>query len=90
MGKNAKVAGKTKAPEVAGVQLLQKKDKEKEGNLYGNLIICYLWKHQVDTVINVRITDTNAKSYISRPLESVLAAQEKEKGKYLNSCLEQN
>eukprot|EP00957_Ditylum_brightwellii_P202372 15329844-Ditylum_brightwellii.AAC.1 len=53
-------------------------------------MIRHLWKHQVDTIIDVRITDTDAKSYISRPLETVLAAQEKEKGKYLNSCLEQN
>eukprot|EP00957_Ditylum_brightwellii_P059004 4474349-Ditylum_brightwellii.AAC.1 len=68
-----------------------KKDKDKEGNIYSDLMICHLWKHQVDTVIDVRITDTDAKSYILRPLETVLAAQEKEKkGKYLNSCLEQN
>eukprot|EP00957_Ditylum_brightwellii_P157562 11992749-Ditylum_brightwellii.AAC.1 len=54
-------------------------------------MIRHLWKHQVDTVIDVRITDTEAKSYILHPLEAVLAAQEKDKkGKYLSSCLEQN
>eukprot|EP00957_Ditylum_brightwellii_P107093 8171146-Ditylum_brightwellii.AAC.1 len=71
--------------------ILRGKDKDKEGNLYGNLMIHHLWKHQVDAVIDVRITDTDAKSYILHPLETVLAAQEKgKKGKYLNSCLEQN
>eukprot|EP00957_Ditylum_brightwellii_P171683 13070013-Ditylum_brightwellii.AAC.1 len=75
----------------ADMRVLRKKDKDKEGNLYGDLMIRHLWKHQVDTVIDVRITNTDAKSYISHPLETVLAAQEKEKkGKYLNSCLEQN
>eukprot|EP00957_Ditylum_brightwellii_P033827 2563836-Ditylum_brightwellii.AAC.1 len=69
----------------------KKKDKDKEGNLYGDLMICHLWKHQVDTVIDARITDTDVKSYISCSLETVLAAQDKEKkGKYLTSCLEQN
>eukprot|EP00957_Ditylum_brightwellii_P206843 15350224-Ditylum_brightwellii.AAC.1 len=54
-------------------------------------MIRHLWKHQVDTVIDVRITDTDAKYHISRPLETLLAAQEKgKKGKYLNACLEQN
>eukprot|EP00957_Ditylum_brightwellii_P123346 9405112-Ditylum_brightwellii.AAC.1 len=54
-------------------------------------MICHLWKRQVDTVINVRIADTDAKSHILRPLETLLATQEKEKkGKHLNACLEQN
>eukprot|EP00957_Ditylum_brightwellii_P114690 8745888-Ditylum_brightwellii.AAC.1 len=54
-------------------------------------MIRHLWKRQVNTVINIRITDMDAKSHISRPLETLLAAQEKEKkGEYLNACLEQN
>eukprot|EP00957_Ditylum_brightwellii_P097022 7388363-Ditylum_brightwellii.AAC.1 len=54
-------------------------------------MIRHLWKRQVNTVIDVRITDTDAKSHILHPLETLLAVQEKEKkGKYLNACLEQN
>eukprot|EP00957_Ditylum_brightwellii_P055107 4177191-Ditylum_brightwellii.AAC.1 len=54
-------------------------------------MIHHMWKRQVNTVIDIRITDTDAKSHILRPLEILLAAQEKEKkGKYLNACLEQN
>ena len=38
----------------------------------------------------MRITDTDAKSYLSRPLDLVLAGQEKDKKrKYLDACLEQ-
>eukprot|EP00957_Ditylum_brightwellii_P025495 1926979-Ditylum_brightwellii.AAC.1 len=86
--KRGRLLGGNSNPKVRGSRHAchPKKDKDKEGNLYGNLVIHHLWKHQVDTVINVRITDTDAKSYISCPLETVLAAQEKDKkGKYLNS-----
>eukprot|EP00957_Ditylum_brightwellii_P133270 10162263-Ditylum_brightwellii.AAC.1 len=68
-GKIARVASRTQNAE-AEVRVLRQKDKEKEGNIYGDLIIRHLWKHQVDTVIDVRITDTDAKSYISCPLET--------------------
>eukprot|EP00957_Ditylum_brightwellii_P111924 8535717-Ditylum_brightwellii.AAC.1 len=89
--KNAKVADKTSKLEEADVHIIQKKDKDKEGSSYSNLMICHLWKHKVDTLIDVKIIDTDAKSYILHPLVTVLAAQEKGgKGKYLNSCLEQN
>eukprot|EP00957_Ditylum_brightwellii_P206406 15348288-Ditylum_brightwellii.AAC.1 len=65
--------------EEADVHVIQQKDRDKEGNLYGDLMICDLWKRQVDTVIDVRINDMGAKSHISRPLETLLASQEKEK-----------
>eukprot|EP00957_Ditylum_brightwellii_P190446 14497334-Ditylum_brightwellii.AAC.1 len=53
-------------------------------------MIWHLWKRQTDCILNIRITNTDAKSYISRPMQSVLAAQEKEeKDKYLQACLEQ-
>eukprot|EP00957_Ditylum_brightwellii_P112129 8549447-Ditylum_brightwellii.AAC.1 len=55
------------------------KDKEEDPNLYRDLLKCSLWQAQMDTIINVWITDADAKSYISRSLESVLTAQEKEK-----------
>jgi hypothetical protein len=67
-----------------------KRDKDKDPGLYGDLMIWHLWKRQTDCILDIRITDTDAKSYISRSMESVLAAQEKEKkDKYLQACLEQ-
>eukprot|EP00957_Ditylum_brightwellii_P159330 12128138-Ditylum_brightwellii.AAC.1 len=69
----------------------KKKDKEQDNTLHGDLLVCYLWRHQTDNVIDVRITSTDAKSYIPRPLEKVLLSQEKEKkAKYLHSCLGQS
>eukprot|EP00957_Ditylum_brightwellii_P154257 11739320-Ditylum_brightwellii.AAC.1 len=68
-GKIARVANQTQNAE-AEVCVLRQKDKEKEGNLYGNLMICHLWKHQLNTVIDARITDTDAKYYILHPLET--------------------
>eukprot|EP00957_Ditylum_brightwellii_P110340 8415930-Ditylum_brightwellii.AAC.1 len=53
--------------EEANVHVIQQKDRDKEGSLYGDLMIRHLWKRQVDTVIDVRITDTDAKSHILHP-----------------------
>ena len=48
------------------------------------------WQRGRQTVFDVRITDTRARSHQGRGHEKVLAAQEKEKkDKYLRSCLEQ-
>eukprot|EP00957_Ditylum_brightwellii_P058138 4409078-Ditylum_brightwellii.AAC.1 len=68
----------------------RKHNKHKDPCLYGDLMIWHLWKHQTNCILDICITDTDAKSYISHSVESVLAAQEKEKkGKYLQACLEQ-
>eukprot|EP00957_Ditylum_brightwellii_P002398 183970-Ditylum_brightwellii.AAC.1 len=51
----------------------------------------HLWCHQTDTIIDIRNTDTDTKSYISKQLEKVLLVQEKEKkAKYLQACLKQS
>eukprot|EP00957_Ditylum_brightwellii_P130855 9981946-Ditylum_brightwellii.AAC.1 len=61
-------------------------NKDKDPNLYRDLLIWHLWKCQINTIIDIHITNTDAKSYISHPLESVLARQEKErKAKYLQA-----
>eukprot|EP00957_Ditylum_brightwellii_P162587 12380516-Ditylum_brightwellii.AAC.1 len=78
------------APQDLPAKVIKPKDKEKDPNIYGDLLIHGLWQAQTDAIIDVQITDTNAKSYISKPLESVLVAQEKEKkNKYLQHCLDQ-
>eukprot|EP00957_Ditylum_brightwellii_P159101 12109091-Ditylum_brightwellii.AAC.1 len=72
------------------VHIHRKHDKDKDPGLYGDLMIRHLWKRQTDCILNIHITDTDAKSYISSSVESVLAAQEKEKkDKYIQACLEQ-
>eukprot|EP00957_Ditylum_brightwellii_P058820 4459498-Ditylum_brightwellii.AAC.2 len=72
------------------VHIHNKCSKDKDPGLYGDLLIWRLWKCQTDCIINICITDTDANSYISHSVESVLAAQEKEKkAKYFQACLEQ-
>eukprot|EP00957_Ditylum_brightwellii_P207176 15351824-Ditylum_brightwellii.AAC.1 len=61
------------------VCIIKKEDKDNNISLYKALLIWHLWKHQTNTIINVCITDTVAKFYISKPLQSVLAVQEKGK-----------
>ena len=89
-GRETEDRSKKLDPQDAQVTTITNKDKQKDDGLYGDLLIRHLWQSNTDTIIDVRITDTDAKSYISRPLESVLEGQEKEKKrKYLNACLEQ-
>ena len=47
------------------------------------------WADGRETIFDLRVTDTDAKSYLPIEVSKVLARQEKEKkGKYLNSCHE--
>ena len=70
----------------APVQLLHNHDDEERGDL----LIRGLWEKGTDCIIDVRITDTDAKSYISRDPLAILAQHEKaKKKKYLQPCLAQ-
>jgi hypothetical protein len=53
-------------------------------------ISCYsFWAKQRDTIFDIRVTDTDAKSHRTTEVSKLLARQEKEKkAKYLPSCLE--
>jgi hypothetical protein len=54
----------------------------------GDLLIRGFWENGMDAIIDVRITDTDAKSYASRDPKKILQSQEKEKKKkYLDRCL---
>ncbi|OEU07108.1 hypothetical protein FRACYDRAFT_251843 [Fragilariopsis cylindrus CCMP1102] len=54
----------------------------------GDLLIKGFWDNGMDAIIDVRITDTDAKSYRTRDPKKVLQSQEKEKKKkYLDQCL---
>eukprot|EP00957_Ditylum_brightwellii_P076573 5819662-Ditylum_brightwellii.AAC.1 len=44
-----------------GVQVIKKKDKDKDKTLIGDVLMHHLWCHQTDTIIDVRITDMDAK-----------------------------
>ena len=56
----------------------------------GDLLIRGLWSRGTDCILDVRVTDTDCKSYCRRDPMKVLASQEKEKKrKYLKPCLDQ-
>jgi hypothetical protein len=56
----------------------------------GDILLCSFWGHGTDCIVNVQVTNTNAKSYCHRDPAKVIATQEKEKKqKYLEPCLEQ-
>jgi hypothetical protein len=61
-----------------------------KGELRGDLIIHGLWARGTDCIIDVRVTDTDAKSKLSKDPAKVLESHEKEKKKkYLASCTAQ-
>jgi hypothetical protein len=48
------------------------------------------WTRGTDCILDVRVTNTDAKSYCKHPPAKVLESQEREKKrKYLKNCLEQ-
>jgi hypothetical protein len=55
----------------------------------GDLLIRGFWARGTDCILDVRVTDSDAKSYCKRDPAKVLESQEKEKKrKYLEACLE--
>ena len=61
-----------------------------KGELRGDLLIRGLWARGTDCIIDVRVTDTDAKSNLSKDPAKVLESHEKEKKrKYLASCIAQ-
>jgi hypothetical protein len=56
----------------------------------GDILLRGFWARGTDCIVDVRVTDTDAKSYRHRDPEKVILTQEKEKKrKYLEACLEQ-
>ena len=55
----------------------------------GEILIQGFWARGTDCILDVRVTDTDAKSYCKRLPAKVLETHEKEKKrKYLGACLE--
>ena len=56
----------------------------------GDVLVRGLWERSTDCILDVRVTDTDAKSYRAKSPKNVLAAQENsKKKKYLAPCLAQ-
>jgi hypothetical protein len=56
----------------------------------GDLLIRAFWTRGTDCILDVRVTDMDAKSYCKQPPAKVIETQEKEKKrKYLENCLKQ-
>jgi hypothetical protein len=76
---------KAKEPKPPVQRLSRSSDEER-----GDLLIRGFWARGTDVIIDVPVTDTDAKSYLSWDPHKVLASQEREKNKkHLQSCLEQ-
>ncbi len=56
----------------------------------GDILLRGFWARGTDCIVDVRVTDTDAKSYRHRDPDKVIATQEREmKRKHLAPCLEQ-
>ena len=56
----------------------------------GDLLIHDLWQNRTDSVHNMRVVNTDAKSHSAKTPEKCLQEAEREKKKiYLESCLQQ-
>ena len=62
----------------------------RDSDIRGDILIRGFWRHGSDTICDVRISDTDAKSYQRLHPETVLDRAEKaKKKKYLHHCLRQ-
>ena len=57
----------------------------KEGDERGDVLIRGLWARGTDCIIDVRVTDLDETSNISRDPDKVLESHEKEKGRSISS-----
>ena len=66
------------------------KNKQKAMEYKGDLLIRYLWQNGTDIFHNMRVVNTDAKSYLEKTPEKCLQEAAREKKKiYLESCLQQ-
>eukprot|EP00957_Ditylum_brightwellii_P169556 12905584-Ditylum_brightwellii.AAC.1 len=58
-----------------------------DDKLCGDFSICGIWQQQTDTIIDICVTNSDAKSYQNWTIENHLKTQDKEeKKKYLHIC----
>jgi hypothetical protein len=54
------------------------------------ILVQAFWARGTDSIVDIRITDMDTKSYSKRPLDKVLESGKKlKKKKHLEACLEQ-
>eukprot|EP00957_Ditylum_brightwellii_P000044 3243-Ditylum_brightwellii.AAC.1 len=88
-GRNCCLQGQ-EAADNSSVRMIKWKKGEDEGELWGHLSIRGLWERQTDNIIDIRITNSDAKSYLNKTVAKHLLAKEKEKkDNYLPLCREQ-
>jgi hypothetical protein len=77
---------KAKEPKSPAVHHLSRSSNKERGDL----LMWGFWARGMDVIVDIRMSDTDAKLYWSRDPHKVLATQEREKKKkYLQSCLKQ-
>ncbi len=60
---------------------------EDDSGLRGDLACRGVWGAQREALFDIRVIDTDAPSYVSRPVDSILSSAEQEKKrKYQNAC----
>jgi hypothetical protein len=86
-----RVAEKTTTCPTTGIDLTSSKEKDATGESdRGDLLLRGFWARGTDCIVDVRVTDTDAKSYCKRDPDKILESGEKlKKKKYLEACLEQ-
>jgi hypothetical protein len=84
------VAENIKACPTIGIDSNPKSSKEPEvasESNQGDLLLQGFWARGTDCIVDVRVTDTDAKSYCKRPPDKVLESGEQiKKKKYLEAC----
>jgi hypothetical protein len=85
------VAEKTMTCPTNGIDLKSNKENKVSGESdCGDLLLRGFWARSTDCIVDVRVTNTDAKSYCNkRAPAKVLESGEKLKKKCLNACLKQ-
>eukprot|EP00957_Ditylum_brightwellii_P032066 2431563-Ditylum_brightwellii.AAC.1 len=63
--------------------------EDNDGELRGDISIWGLWRRQIEAIMDVMVTNSDAKSYLPKLVKTCLEDHEKErKDKYLKLCME--
>jgi hypothetical protein len=84
------IAEKTMTCPTIGIDSKSKENDVTGKSDHGDLLLRGFWARGTNCIVEVRVTDTDAKSYCKQPPDKVLESGEKmKKKKYLEACLEQ-
>jgi hypothetical protein len=72
-----------------GPAALRESGADQNKDLRGDVAVQGFWKRQTTAIFDIRVTDTDAKSYQGQSAQKSIARQEKEKkDKYVDACVE--